>query len=305
MTTINKNKPPGAGKPFGVPKKPFAPPEMPVRQGGFGASDVAVLMGLNPYAHPIKAWLNWFGMGSFKGSALMFQGHRLESEFATEYLEQNPDAVECWSGERVHCPEPVSFCWATPDFIVKDTSGGFRGLEIKAVGARQESRWENGKVPTEYEVQCRWCMLATGLKRWDIHAHFLGSGRSSTVEFLHDEQTESNMVSSVLAFKLAFIDTATPPPRDGESKGYEKQITRAFPLSLPDILETTDDKVQQAFALNRAVSDASAVLSGLKADLKTIMGTSEAMESPWGRITYKTQKNGVRPLKFHQKKEGE
>ena len=283
------------------PKLPEIP-VMPSRAGGWGASDVAALMGLSRYDPPLKAYLSYFdSLPDKKPSRFMTLGHILEPLSFAFYCSERPEIVAVEAGERVKAPEPISFCWATPDRIVTTKTGEKYLVELKNVGPHAESDWADsapyGGAPLEYRLQCYFLMLATGYRRCDLFAWLRGSDLKVCRTILYSENIANQIIESILEFKEQHVD-ALVPPTDIKGRGFAGLHAAAVPSRLGKELVSDDPFISKVIRTYKRFKSLDAALELLKDSLRTVLDDAEALEHPLGRITYKTSKNGNRPLRI-------
>jgi putative phage-type endonuclease len=119
------------------------------RVGKIGSSDLAAILGANPYCTPYQAWLRITGREEMRPNLHTQRGHALEPGIADLYSIQN--GVELDNvGQLAHPQRP--WLIATPDRIATAMDAGYRQwvVEIKAPASLRA--WVHG-VPQLYQVQ--------------------------------------------------------------------------------------------------------------------------------------------------------
>lgn len=178
---------------------------------GIGASEIAAICGLNPFASPWDVWLRKTGqVAEFEGNAFTEWGHRLEPAIRQKYADD--------TGLMVRVPHESMFSmerpWAraTPDGIAFDKRASTEHLlQCKNVGTWIGKSWENGP-PVYVQLQEQWEMYVTGLGRADVAALIGGSDyRVFTVH--RDDKSIADLLTIADDFWRK-VETRTPPSVD-------------------------------------------------------------------------------------------
>jgi putative phage-type endonuclease len=191
------------------------------RSKGIGASDVAAIVGLYPWATAIDVWREKRGeVDREPASADVERGHWMEPVIASWYAaEYGVELVECDT-----LAHPV-FPWvlATPDRVVltDEPEGPFeRVVEIKA---RRESMRRYYGVPgtdecAEWDLcQLMWQMLVTGARRGDLAVSF-GGGVPVVYTVTYDERIADRLFEAARAFWFGHVLSGVRPPASPEDR---------------------------------------------------------------------------------------
>lgn len=148
-------------------KPQFSPADSKGRELGVGGSEVAAIMGLDPYRTPVDVWLEKTGrrsprdLGEFGEICLS-----LEDNVARVYTKRTGRRLRRDTRTYWHNSLPL-YC-----HIDRRVVGERRGVEIKT--ARPwDKRWgESGseEVPDAPYIQSQAYMLVTGMPNWDVAA---------------------------------------------------------------------------------------------------------------------------------------
>ena len=133
------------------------------RRKGIGASEIAAIAGLSPWAGALDIYLQKLGVTQNRTNAAMNWGLRLEQPIADAYTEETGIALE--PSQFVQHPEH-SWVLATPDRFAAD---GSRLVELKC--ARTADGWGDAgtdQIPDQYVCQVHWQMLASGFGLVDV-----------------------------------------------------------------------------------------------------------------------------------------
>ena len=132
-----------------------------VRRQGIGGSDVAAVLGMNPYRSPLDVWLSKTrDEDTFTGNERTEWGSRLEPVVREHYAAQHPRWwVDEVPGVLAHPDVPIA--QASLDGLV-NAKEGQHGLEVKCTA----QSWD--RPPDYYLMQVLWYMAVTDLPRFDF-----------------------------------------------------------------------------------------------------------------------------------------
>lgn len=149
------------------------------RKLGVSGSDIAVLMGANPYKTENALLMDKLGIigakGVFNGNLTTRVGNRLEPMVAELWAREKQ--VILMNGEFTHDPEEYRF-FGTPDFLTVPC-----GLEIKTAGEHIHSKG----CPSYQEFQCRWYMMISRRPEWVLRACLVPKDREEVPVHEPDE----------------------------------------------------------------------------------------------------------------------
>lgn len=182
------------------------------RRSGVGASEVAALCGLSPYADqtPLAVYLDKLGQLPSRHSEAMSWGTRLEPLVADAYSEE--------TGHELFMPNPPiiargdaphHFC--TPDRLV---CGHPIVIEIKTASTSQG--WGipgTDVIPSQYLVQVQWqlwCLAARGITEAHV-AVLIGGNRLAVYRVLPHADLQTRLAGIVDAF-WDRVQRRDPPP---------------------------------------------------------------------------------------------
>lgn len=192
--------------------------QMELRQHGIGASEIAAVCGISPWATAADIWLRKRTptreplVTTELDSLAIRLGNTLEEPLRLMYEQET--GLEVDKPIFTYRHPLYNYILATPDGIGKGV-----GLEIKNVGARMISAWENG-VPDYVELQCRQNMAVLDIDRWDVAA-LLGGSDFQIFTIERDAELEQTMIEAATFFWENYILTDTPPPTEDPEKQRE------------------------------------------------------------------------------------
>jgi putative phage-type endonuclease len=202
---------------------------------GIGASEIAAICGLNPFAGPWGIWLRKTGqVPDVEANPNIEWGHRLEPAIRQAYADK--------TGATMHVPPESMFhhqhSWAraTPDAIAVSAPQERYPLGIwqHLVQAKNVGYWVGkdwGDAPPVYvQLQEQWEMAVTALPRADVAA--LIAGFDFRIYTVHRDDT---MIADLLTIAEDFwrkVQARTPPKVDA-SEACRDHFTRRLQLVQP------------------------------------------------------------------------
>lgn len=171
------------------------------RRKGVSGTDLAAIMGFNPYKSESDVLMEKLGMGKpFVGNAATRAGQKLEPIVADLYSSRNQRILI--NGQFLR-HEKNDRHLGTPDFLHP-----FGGLEVKTGAAKTFK----GGCPKTYELQCRWYMYLTNRDEWDLYALIVPKNRSEIAEYSFEWASYQPVLEfrfqRDLAFERHMLETA-------------------------------------------------------------------------------------------------
>lgn len=184
---------------------------------GIGASEIAAVAGMNPYASPWDVWLVKTGQKEpFEGNAFTEWGNRLEPAIRQAYVDQQRVNVMVPRESLFH--RSNDWARATPDGIVIDeppVSPGAKWVALvqcKNVGGWVEKAWKEAP-PAYVQLQEQWELYVTDLQRADV-AVLIGGNDFRVYTVHRDDRVIADLVTIASEF-WERVATRTPPRIDG------------------------------------------------------------------------------------------
>ena len=274
----------------------FTREELAARRLSLGASEIASVVGLNPYRSVHETWMLKRGLVEEEDNVKSRIGQLIEPVIAQVYREET-GAELAHFGTVTHATEP--WATATPDGFV---FGIPRLLEIKCVGWRMAHHWtdEEEGVPDYYRVQGEWQCLVTGAQEVDFAA-LIGGTDFRIYRCRHDAALGAMLLER--GRWLNHVRTGTPPAVD-HSDGAREMLRRLYPRNTRPLLPATSEVAGIARALlvvRRDLADLSKSEATLENRLRAEIQDAEGYFADDFRVTYRANKNGVRALKLTAK----
>lgn len=240
-----------------------------IRRKGIGGSDVAAIIGANPYKTPLDIFNDKLQLGENEDSQSRYAywGTKLEDVVASEFAEKTGLKIQRVNYVLSNQDNPwmmanLDRAVVNPDIAkrvainkpekVKETGlllSTDIGLECKTASVYNSDDWgpsqldeilagdvfSDHKIPLYYETQVQWYMAVTGMKTFYL-AVLLG-GNDFRVYLIHrDDELISALVSMCKDFWDNHVMKALPPdPVNAED------VKKLFAKDSGDMIEATND----------------------------------------------------------------
>lgn len=269
--------------------------QLALRTKGIGSSDVASIVGLNPWRSAHDVWLIKRGLVTEEGNVKTRMGTRVEACVLEEYVAET--GAELAQFGTVGHPE-AEWMLATPDAFV---SGSKRLVEVKCVGWRSAFHWgdDEDAIPDYYRPQVEWQMLVTGAEECHVAAWIGGSDfRIYTVK--RNPSLAAALVNACRSFWFDNVVGNTPPAVDG-SDGARRMLASLYPRNTKPLLSASAEHDRLADCLARArIAYDEAELAKKAAENAVIeaIGEADGIQSDGWKATYRATKTGTRRFVF-------
>lgn len=271
---------------------PLTQEQLELRKKGITGSNIAAVVGLDPYRGPFDVYLDYKGLSDpLEMSHHLERGIFLEPAIINWFSHRTNRQVEN-PGTLVHPEHPI--CIATPDGISHINGDDRRVLEIKSPGRFKEDDWgEPGtdNIPEYYIPQIMWECAVTGLKDADVVAFVDGNIDIYKVPFNKD--LFEALLESANRFWNDNILKDEPPAPDGSEKTRQWLLNR-YPQSMGRIIEATPDVAKfaeiyiQARDMEKEIEDRKKAAAN---NLRLAMEDAETLIGCGVRVTYKNNKD--------------
>lgn len=182
-----------------------------IRRRGICGSDIAAILGVNPWLSSIELWLDKTGKRIINKemSESLFWGSRLEGTIRDYFSETTGKVVKQVHAVLQH-PE-VPYLLANIDGLTETATHEPAILEVKCVSSYGEQNWSEG-IPVNYELQIRHYMMVTGLRKAYCIALF-GGNHTRIFELDADDAIADMLMKEEMAW-WRYVTTDTQPPMD-------------------------------------------------------------------------------------------
>lgn len=282
---------------------PLSEKQLEVRRKGFGASEIASIVGLNHWKSRSALILEKQGKvdSEFSGNAATERGEYLEPVLGKWYQDKTGNEVIPAGGETLVHPEH-SWMLATPDFVRADGAGL---VECKTANARQRFLWGHTSledpsdiIPQQYIVQCH--------AQAEVWGKLEGK-RVSTVPVvafvdatfrLYEIPIDQAIIDALLeAGEKAWSEVESgQDPGPDSSTTYAEYLRQRWDKNTEDLLISTAEIDRAAHELKLAreqVKHWKERESELKAKVQAAIQDKAGVEGDWGKIYWKFSKSSM------------
>lgn len=258
------------------------------RKSYLGASEVAAVCGFDPFKSKLDIWGAKKGWLQRDDSNASEMGHMLEPVLLQYYANK--------TGRKItKSPTLIgleSWIAATPDGIaLKDGIN----VQAKAVGRYMADHWDHG-APDYVVLQCNWEMMVTGLQHTDVVA-LVCSTDPRIIRIDRDQKLIDNILTICRTFWFEHVVANVMPTLDGSETATA--ILRAMHPDRGETVPASDRVIKMAMKHARqaaAMKTMKAKHDLLKNRLRQELGSASCAEWTKGKVTYRTNIAGDRPL---------
>jgi len=277
--------------------------------GFVGASEIASIVGENPWSGPIDVWLRKTGRAQDDGeNPRAVVGQRAERLIASWYAEDTETPLPLMVAGETERHGAVPCVGCTPDFLVYPGLAEMtvhrpsHALQVKCVGARMSFEWPNDGVPPYVECQVQLEAEVLQVERVDVAA-WLGGTDFRIIQVHRDREFGSMMLDAAVQFWDCVIRDE-PPPVDG-SEAWRLYLADRYPQPKRVELDEPDGRVDHWAHAAIAAREAEAVAISRKdtADnqLRELIGDGVGYLGADYIVTWKADKNGKRTLRIKRR----
>lgn len=245
------------------------------RSQGIGASDVAGILGISPWASPWSVWADKTGLipGDNESEAMEF-GRWAELMIAPWFTDRTGLVVAGEQTRLEHPGHPWRRC-TVDGFVVESEHSALADahglLQIKTTGPSK--RWE--QIPPHVQAQEQWELHVSGLRR--VWLPVLHGRRLEVYELERDEQDIAFIVERVAAFWEDHVLAGQPPATDGHD-ATARALAHIYPTHTPGMAIEMDHLVDTIRGLQEAKAakkDAERAEKTAAAEIRSALGNAE------------------------------
>ncbi|OUP80757.1 endonuclease [Lachnoclostridium sp. An169] len=253
------------------------------RKQGIGGSDAGAVCGFNPYRTAIQVYYDkTSGETEEIDNEAMRQGREFEAYVAGRFTEA--------TGKKVRRANAMFYDEANP-FMLADVdrmvTGENAGLECKTASPYMADKWQDGRIPLSYQIQCYHYMSVCHADAWYIAVLIYGK-EFKYYRIERDEQIIDNLIRIEKSFWENHVKAGIMPDPDG-SKTAEQVIAEYFPetggRSIP--LTGFDDKLRRRQELVGIMERMETEKKQIDQELKIYLGDAETAENEHFRVSWK------------------
>ena len=276
------------------------------RTGFIGSSEIATVLGLNPFQTLLELWAIKTGQIESKDLSdveAVEWGVRLEKVVAKKFADKHKVKLIAYKKRFVH--PKYDFLTCELDTIISGTN---EMVEIKTCNAWKFKDWEQpDDIPAHYICQV---MFALGLSSRNVGhiAVLIGGQKYIEKKVIFDEQIYNEMVRKAVVFWQTYVLTKTMPMLI--SNNDDNILYQLFPnaqidkeINLPDEVNI---KLENLEALNQDKKSVEGQIGKIKNELKSYIkenevGTTGLWRIKWSNVhkdAYEVKEQNYRQLSY-------
>lgn len=251
------------------------------RRNSVGASEVAAVMGLDPWQTALDVFKSKQGVDRHFDPLLAWIGHRDEptiSEWIEKFSGLNLDLCDGFMARRTDYP----FIHASFDRITADGIP----VQLKTAHEYTSHKWEEG-IPTQYRIQVQTEMLVSGAPRALLVVRIGARDFRAIWEPRDDKFINGHLIPAVSGFWVNVEAGVAPPP------STVAEINEAYPSEAVE-LELSEDAfevLERITVLNSDIHAQEAERDALKVALAEYVKTADTLMFEGRKVaTWKSQK---------------
>ena len=257
-----------------------------LRKRGIGASEVAAVLGLNPYKTPLQVYEEKIAdqVVEYPETLRMKRGLQMENLVADIYMEEYHRTVRRDNKMRIHPAHDFLYC-SLDRTIVAENGSGPGILEIKTASGWAVKKWE-AVIPTQYFCQIQHQFAVTGYK-WGEFAVFVDGCDLMSFQVSPDQEFIEIQTAALVKWWNEHVVARVPPPFTVPDLDIASSDPHAIIQATPEIANLVK-RLEQA---QDEAKDLDADIEAYKNQVKLFMDTKEVLAID-GRClaTYKTSK---------------
>lgn len=253
------------------------------RKQGIGGSDAGAVCGLNPYRTAMQVYQDKITDETEEiDNEAMRQGREFEDYVARRFMEATGNKVR--RANAMFCHDEYPFMLADVDRMV---TGENAGLECKTASPYMAEKWEGGKIPLSYQLQCYHYMAVCNTEAWYIAVLIYGRD-FKFYRLERDEELISNLIRIEEDFWKNHVLARVMPDPDG-SKLADSVIAEYYKKSMPEkiLLTGFNEKLDRRQELAEAVAEMETEKRLIEQELKMYLGEAEIAENAQYRVSWK------------------
>ena len=254
------------------------------RRKGIGGSDAGAVCGLNPYRTAMQVYQDKImdDLDEFDNEA-MRQGREFEDYVARRFMEATGKKVR--KANFMYYDEDHPFMIADVDRMVV---GENAGLECKTASPYMAEKWEDGRIPLSYQIQCLHYMSVCNADAWYIAVLIYGR-EFKYYKIERDEEMIADLIRIEEDFWENHVVKGKLPAPDG-SELADSVIAEYFKKSKAETIALTgfDEKLNQRQKLAEQIETMTTKKRQIEQELKLYLGEAERAENGRYRVSWKS-----------------
>lgn len=279
------------------------------RKESIGGSEIGAIAGVSKWASPLSVYVSKTRDGvEIIDNENMKWGRKLETTIAEDFAELSPELighqVKIQRQNFVYAHDDYPFLTASLDRRIIDPINGTGVLEVKTSNAFNNEEWEDDGVPDSYYCQVMWYMGIMGYKYAYIYCLFGGQhAELRRVDF--DQEAFDGLVQIGVTFWNEFVLKKIMPAPMGIKA--EDEVIASLTGPSEDVTEIDETEITHQIVLqriynNEAMKESTLLKKQAESQLKLMMGSTAVLLTKEYKVSYKTNKRGIRSMTFTKRK---
>ena len=269
------------------------------RQKGIGGSDIASVIGINPWSSPLAVYYDKVEkVGELEVENLPAElGLFLEPFIAVKFekwLKENEGIdIVVLKSEYIlqHPTNPIALANLDGHFFHPSIQENVI-VEYKTTSERNYQEWADGSLPDYYYLQIQWYLYVTNVKKCYL-AFLIGNNKFNVTVIERNEEVIEMIVKRVAEFWTNFVEKKVAPAPIGDisSKEILDKMYKNVEVGKEIIIEDVKYQMycKEIADLKKKATEMEKNLEQLKQWIKEKMGTAETGRAGEWIITWKEQ----------------
>lgn len=253
------------------------------RKQGVGGSDAGAVCGMNPYRTAIEVYQDKTSKETEEmDNEAMRQGREFEDYVARRFTEATGKKVR--RANAMYYDENNPYMLTDVDRMVV---GENAGLECKTASPYLADKWEDGKIPLHYQLQCHHYMSVMDAEAWYLAVLIYGR-EFKYYRIERDEEIIKDLMRIEQDFWENHVEKGIMPDPDG-SKTADRVIAEYFKESLPVTVPLSgfNEKLKRRQELMDFINRMDTEKKRIEQELKLYMGEAEMAENDRYQVSWK------------------
>ncbi|MHB8278710.1 MAG: YqaJ viral recombinase family nuclease [Candidatus Humimicrobiaceae bacterium] len=265
------------------------------RKKGIGGSDIASILGLNPYRSALALYFEKVTEEILpeEENIAAELGLELEPFLARKFekwIKKTEDLDVVLEREPYILQHPqYEYMLVNLDRKFIHPIKGYTPVELKTTSEFNRSNWEEDELPDSYYIQVQWQLLITEAKQAYI-AYLIGNRNFNVKEIQRNDEVIERLIIAAQNFWGNNVIPRIPPAPDG-SVSSKEILKRMYPkeedlktIDLPELAE--DYKLYKDY--NEQLKLINPQIEAIKQKIMFLMGTAEIANIDGHKVTWKT-----------------
>jgi len=195
------------------------------RQKGIGGSDIASVVGINPWSSPLAVYYSKIEKvpeleaENLPAELGIYNEPFIRTKFEKWYFENTGRHVKVELVPYIlqHPTNKIALANLDGYFIDSDEEAI---VECKMTGERNYQEWADGSLPDYYYLQIQWYLYVTNVKKCYL-AFLIGNNKFNVTAIERNEEVISTIVKKVAEFWTTFVEKKVAPAPMGDISSKE------------------------------------------------------------------------------------